>query len=304
MAVLCPGLEMNSFFLDVDTLRAPNDAGLSFSNFDPPLNHYLSISDTRQTNLDKKPTLYLGDPGMSDGIQYQGHPGDTSMVPFADGSLYPPQKFSTATNVDDMKIHDVFDTSTISPLPTCFDSDTVTSDYYHSNGSFSVDESAYSATHTYSMNREGPVDERGHESIHSRVNFAPRGRGRRRTSDQTESGSARAVYLEKNRQAASKCRAKQKRQHDDLIETVREVERKNKVLKWEVKFLESDLRNLMKIVGKHNECLDGRLRMYVQREANRLSLRVYQSPIAELLSLKGSFDGDSASPENLEAILE
>lgn len=53
--------------------------------------------------------------------------------------------------------------------------------------------------------------------------------GRRRGSDSAEPGSARAVYLEKNRKAASKCRSKQKRQQEELIETARDVERRNKI---------------------------------------------------------------------------
>lgn len=94
--------------------------------------------------------------------------------------------------------------------------------------------------------------------------------GRRRGSEYAEPGSARAVYLEKNRKAASKCRSKQKRQQDELVETARDVERRNKILKAEVEILKSDMRDLMGLVGQHTECPDARLHLYVQREADRL----------------------------------
>ncbi|KAF2635491.1 hypothetical protein P280DRAFT_553731 [Massarina eburnea CBS 473.64] len=94
---------------------------------------------------------------------------------------------------------------------------------------------------------------------------------RRRTSSiAAEPGSARAIYLEKNRRAASKCRGKQKVQQEDLIETARTVEQKNKVLKAEVELLRSDMRNLMGVVGNHVHCPDERLRLYVDNRAEML----------------------------------
>lgn len=95
--------------------------------------------------------------------------------------------------------------------------------------------------------------------------------GRRRKSEYAEPGSARAVYLEKNRKAASKCRNKQKREQDDLVEMARNVERRNKVLKAEVELLKAGMRELMDVVATHNQCPDTRLKLYVQREANRLA---------------------------------
>ncbi|KAH5573219.1 hypothetical protein HBI24_202050 [Parastagonospora nodorum] len=82
---------------------------------------------------------------------------------------------------------------------------------------------------------------------------------------------ARATYLEKNRKAASKCRSKQKRQQDDLVERAREVERRNKLLKAEVAMLRGGMLELMDMVGQHDACSDSRLIRYVQREANRLT---------------------------------
>jgi hypothetical protein len=95
--------------------------------------------------------------------------------------------------------------------------------------------------------------------------------GRKRKSESLELGSARAVYLEKNRKAASKCRNKQKRQQEDLVEETRNIELRNRLLKAEVEMLRANLRQLMDIVGLHSNCADSRLKLYVQREANRLA---------------------------------
>lgn len=102
-------------------------------------------------------------------------------------------------------------------------------------------------------------------------NTGPSQLGQRRGSEYAEPGSARAVYLEKNRKAASKCRSKQKRQQEELVQTARDVERRNKILKAEVELLRGGMRDLMELVGQHSECPDTRLKLYVQREADRLA---------------------------------
>lgn len=111
--------------------------------------------------------------------------------------------------------------------------------------------------------------------------------GRRRKSESVETDSARAVYLEKNRKAASKCRNKQKRQQEDLVETAREVERRNRVLRAEVEILRGGMRELMELVGQHSDCPDNRLKLYVQREADRLANGVvpatYLSPALQTM---------------------
>ncbi|KAF2028369.1 hypothetical protein EK21DRAFT_49002, partial [Setomelanomma holmii] len=94
-----------------------------------------------------------------------------------------------------------------------------------------------------------------------------------------EVGSARAVYLEKNRKAASKCRSKQKRQQEDLVEEARDVERRNRALKAEVELLKGGMRELMDIVGQHTHCSDSRLKLYVQREADRLATGCVRPPL-------------------------
>ncbi|KAL6703390.1 hypothetical protein ACN47E_009732 [Coniothyrium glycines] len=100
---------------------------------------------------------------------------------------------------------------------------------------------------------------------------APRTMHPKRRFKHAEPGSARSIYLEKNRKAASKCRSKQKMQQEELVETARDTERRNRELKAEVEYLQNGMRDLMEIVGQHAQCPDGRLRSYVQREADRLA---------------------------------
>jgi cyclic AMP-dependent transcription factor ATF-2 len=95
--------------------------------------------------------------------------------------------------------------------------------------------------------------------------------GRKSSTEDVDLDPARATYLEKNRKAASKCRSKQKRQQDDLVEQAREIERRNKLLKAEVAMLQGGMRELMDMVGQHDACSDTRLKRYVQREADRLA---------------------------------
>ena len=95
--------------------------------------------------------------------------------------------------------------------------------------------------------------------------------GRRRRSEYAEPGSARAIYLEKNRKAARKCRSKQKRQQEELVETAREVKRQNKILKAEVEILRNSMRDLMELVGQHSDCPDACLKLYLRCKADWLA---------------------------------
>lgn len=97
--------------------------------------------------------------------------------------------------------------------------------------------------------------------------------GRRRGSEYAEPGSVRAVYLEKNRKAASKCRGKQKRQQEELVETARNMERRNTILRVEVEILNGELQCLMQLLAQHTKCPDARLKQYLQREADRIAYR-------------------------------
>jgi hypothetical protein len=95
--------------------------------------------------------------------------------------------------------------------------------------------------------------------------------GRRRKSEFAEPGSARAIYLEKNRKAASKCRSKQKQEQEALVERARDAERRNRILRSEVDLLQEELRNIKEIVAQHADCPDRRLGQYLQRQADRLA---------------------------------
>lgn len=94
---------------------------------------------------------------------------------------------------------------------------------------------------------------------------------KRRRSEYAEPGSARAIYLEKNRKAASKCRSKQKMEQETLVERAREVERSNRMMKAEVHMLQTELRGLKEYAGRHANCRDPRIAIYLQRLADRLA---------------------------------
>lgn len=94
---------------------------------------------------------------------------------------------------------------------------------------------------------------------------------RRRVSKYAELGSARAIYLEKNRKAVSKCRNNQKRCQEKLVQEARDVELCNKLLEAEVEWLRSGMRDLMCLVEQHTNCSGSRLKLYAQREACQLA---------------------------------
>jgi len=94
---------------------------------------------------------------------------------------------------------------------------------------------------------------------------------KRRRSEYAEPGSARAIYLEKNRKAASKCRSKQKMEQEALVERARDSERSNRILKAEVHMLQTELRELKEYAGRHANCRDPRIAIYLQRLADRLA---------------------------------
>ncbi|KAH6613172.1 hypothetical protein C7974DRAFT_380889 [Boeremia exigua] len=170
-----------------------------------------------------------------------------------------------------------YDPTTILPLDTCFDADQSS---LSSNSNYSIDGQAHyvsisnPATFIGKSNSSSP--NRRYDSLQS--NFAahsptmPQAQvGRRRCSESAELGSARAVYLEKNRKAASKCRSKQKRQQEELVETARDMGRRNKILKVEVEKLNSEMQDLMQLLGQHAQCSDARLKRYLQRKADRIA---------------------------------
>ena len=94
---------------------------------------------------------------------------------------------------------------------------------------------------------------------------------RRRNMEYVETGSARAIYLEKNRRAASKCRSKQKYEQEQLVERSRLFERKNRLLKAERDLIQAEVRALKDLLGQHTHCPDQRIAQYLQMEASRLA---------------------------------
>jgi cyclic AMP-dependent transcription factor ATF-2 len=97
-------------------------------------------------------------------------------------------------------------------------------------------------------------------------------RGRRR-SEYVEPGSARAIYLEKNRKAAAKCRSKQKMEQDALVEESRRAERLNRHLRAEEAMVRAEVHHLREQLAQHVNCPDQRIAQYLQQEADRLAGR-------------------------------
>jgi hypothetical protein len=200
-----------------------------------------------------------------------------------------------------------FDPATVSPMNTHFDVDNASPS---SNVQTSFDGQMHQPlTFATFANENDPLSTKGRcdslqSSFGSQSPTMPQTQvGRRRGSEYAEPGSARAVYLEKNRKAASKCRSKQKRQQEELVETARHVERQNKMLKAEVDMLKSDMRGLMELVGQHSDCPDTRLKRYVQREADRLvtgggTRNALPSPFSSSPYLGPSPTGKISSPED------
>ncbi|KAH9859229.1 hypothetical protein J1614_012245 [Plenodomus biglobosus] len=157
------------------------------------------------------------------------------------------------------------DASPISPLQTRFNLNTTL-----------IDSNNFSTLPGHYLRDKVDIPQARYES--SSPAQVPSSSGGSRRSENAEPGSARAIYLEKNRKAASKCRNKQKMQQEDLVETARDVERRNFLLKAEVEVLRGVMQELMMVVGQHNDCADGRLRAYVQREADRLASNAARVP--------------------------
>ncbi|CAI6331044.1 unnamed protein product [Periconia digitata] len=239
----------------------------------PPQRHGINDARIARASIDASMPTY-------DGFT---HGGELNQSPeaqqFNGHDIYASQTGFTALNTPSAELSTHNRTDTISPLQTRFEPS------FNSSPGFSTDTGLHSATSSTFGSISGPnaleqssIKRRRHntwtgEATPSSPPPTAKPTGRRRQSENVEPGSARAIYLEKNRKAASKCRGKQRMQQQELVETARDMERKNKQLKAEVEFLKSDMRDLMMIVGRHSDCPDGRLKMYVQREADRLISR-------------------------------
>ncbi|KAI8941872.1 hypothetical protein NX059_003069 [Plenodomus lindquistii] len=216
-------------------------------------------------------------------------------------SMYSPLTMFTASNA----ITNNYNTTTISPLQTRFDPNTE-SPAFNPPYTFQGCPQAFDTQNLTRSSNGGqlpPAKRRCDSPQTSHAGSSPgtamsSGR-RRRRSENAEPGSARAVYLEKNRKAASKCRSKQKMQQEELVETARDVERRNHLLKAEVRMLKGGIQELMEVVSQHNDCADGRLRAYIQREADRLASGTKHGPYippSPRHAGSTSSTGDSGSP--------
>ena len=109
--------------------------------------------------------------------------------------------------------------------------------------------------------------------------------GRKRNPEFVEPGSARSVYLDKNRKAAKRCRSRQKQHQEDLVEQSRDLERRNKILNVEVAILRDSKQGLLSMVAQHVDCPDSRMDVYLQREADRIAVEAenYSKLRAQLL---------------------
>lgn len=88
---------------------------------------------------------------------------------------------------------------------------------------------------------------------------------------QSHSGDpSRERHLEKNRQAASRCRMRQKRKVEELERLAKESQWMNKLLNNEATKLRAELGTLKNIAAEHSNCPDDRLAKYIQRVADRL----------------------------------
>lgn len=283
-------------------INPADDANIPFYNLPAPPGQFLFVPNMGKTDHDEKPALHPPDLGLFNEPTVSSHA--SASAPFTGGSLHTVQTAFDPTNAHDIKRLDELHVPTLTPIQTHMDCANTAYDPCVDSATFSADVHRYSTASMGSSEwsdvvpREGSIDHNRHDSSRSHVDSPQHMMtARRQSCEKPEPGSARAIYLEKNRQAASKCRTKQKRQQEDLVEAAREVERKNKVLKSEIELLKSDLRDLMNLVGEHHECPDGRLRRYVQLEADRLAAQGDRSPIAELFSSKGGSHRDVASPE-------
>jgi hypothetical protein len=201
--------------------------------------------------------------------------------------IYPTSATMTASNAQ----QDTYNTATISPSNTHFHVEQISplSDTKSSIGSqrFTFAPSYYLP---YTNDADSSSSNHRCDSLHSdtKSHFPKAKAGRRRGSKYVEPGSTRAVYLEKNRKAARKCRSKQKRQQDELAETARDVKRRNKILKAKTEILESEMRNLMEVFSQHTECPDARLKLYLHRKVDSLVCQSGQDTLLTPCSRRSS----------------
>jgi hypothetical protein len=218
---------------------------------------------------------------------------------FPENNIIPPTISSIANPSAPLK-----DVMTVSPSQTCYGNEHVSSSLDGSLRSSSLANTTEDSDLRLSEVNHDPLPPlKQRESSNDVSNAAHtttkhNRTGRKRGSEHVEPGSARSIYLDKNRKAASKCRSKQKKHQEDLVELARGVERRNKILKVEVAMLKESKQQLMDIVAQHVDCPNSRLEAYLQREADRIAFGVDSWPNAHTTSASSinTHSVDSTSP--------
>jgi cyclic AMP-dependent transcription factor ATF-2 len=188
------------------------------------------------------------------------------------------------------------DMTTVSPLQTCYDIENPPPSSNASLCSRRLSDSNEEPNHSMTEFERSTVPTQAQHGGVQDASEMPlptkkhRKGGRKRSSEPVEPGSARSIYLDKNRKAASKCRRKQKEHEEDLVELARNVERKNKVLKVEAAILRDSKQELLNMVAQHVNCPNSRMGAYLQREADRIAFE------ADSYSRLHTQSADSASP--------
>ena len=282
--------------MSTETLSMQSFGGFRGHEFELDLKLASDISTLYGTQDDWAPASYGNEP-RAIGTNYMRFP-----VPSASTSVNSQPEYANTTTNSDFDASTSYsspsmftaantmaqaqNTTTVSPLQTRFDSDE-SSPHSYSSSTFDDPNTRIPTKfieHSAKC-QQVPIARGSNNSQTRNDSQSPTAKqpsiGRRRRSECAEAGSARAIYLEKNRQAASKCRNKQKRQQEELVEEARDIERRNKLLKVEVDMLRGGIRELMNVVAQHADCPDSRLQLYVQREADRLAtggMRIFSYP--------------------------
>lgn len=247
----------------------------------PPLDgqHQHNVSFKQDLSLSEHVDPQTCDASTGTPSMYYAQIAETGSYPtdITDSSGGPPSMYPMSSALADTNIIADTEQTTMSPIPARHEANERRASFHDSffgNDSLRSPESSSYAPHpiiSHTINDKARRDSSQAKLGGLSPATTHSSSGRRRWSEQVEPGSARAIYLEKNRKAANKCRNKQKMQQDDLVETARAMERRNKLLKAEVEMLKGGVVELMEIVGQHTECADGRLGTYIQREADRLA---------------------------------
>lgn len=110
-------------------------------------------------------------------------------------------------------------------------------------------------------------------------------RRRGATANTAEARANREVNLEKNRQAANRCRKKKRDWMDRLEDKHRTLSAHNKLLRVELAGLNTTVYALKELVLRHADCGSCPIDEYVRREAEQVQVRVRGSLTPSVLAL-------------------